>query len=105
MKTSRSIRTAAIRSRDPLVLVPGGPAMPWPPQDNRLTDRTREALRFAQDEAAALNHNHVGPVHLLAGLFHEGDGAAASVFRDLGVRPEQALAALADLMGHSETPI
>jgi ATP-dependent Clp protease ATP-binding subunit ClpA len=60
-----------MRSRDPLVLVPGGPAIPWPPQDDRLTERAREALRFSQDEAAALNHNHVGPVHLFAGLLHE----------------------------------
>jgi ATP-dependent Clp protease ATP-binding subunit ClpA len=86
-------------------LVPGGPAIPWPPQDERLTERAREALRFAQDEAAALNHNHVGPVHLFVGLVHEREGPAAGVFAEFGITLEEAQAALAGVMGHGETPI
>lgn len=56
-----------IQSRDPFVMVPGGASIPWPPQEDHYTDQAKRALAFAQDEAARLNHNHIGAVHVLVG--------------------------------------
>jgi ATP-dependent Clp protease ATP-binding subunit ClpA len=69
-----------------------------------LSDGAKRALAFAQDEAARLNHNHVGPVHLLAGLVREEEGLAAQVFSDLGVALEQVRNAMASIFGASDAP-
>jgi ATP-dependent Clp protease ATP-binding subunit ClpA len=84
---------------------PGGPEIPWPPQSDRFTDEAKRALAFAQDEAAGLNHNHVGPVHLLVGLVREGEGGAARTFAELGLTHDRARTALASIMGQGEAPI
>jgi ATP-dependent Clp protease ATP-binding subunit ClpA len=92
-------------SRDPLVLRPGGASVPWPPQDDRLAQDAKRALSSAQDEAARLDHNHIGPVHLLMGLVCEGEGLAARTLAELGVTSEGARAALESTMGRSAEPI
>lgn len=102
--TARSIRMPATLSRDPLVLVPGGPTIPWPPQEGRFTDEAKRALGFAQDEAARFNHNHVGPVHIFVGLVRENEGLPARIFADLGVTLDRARDALTSIMGRSEAP-
>src|SRR5688572_32855535 len=85
MMTERSIRMPFIKSRDPFVMVPGGASIPWPPQDDQYTDQAKRALAFAQDEAARLNHNHIGEVHILVGAVRVEDGLPARIFADLGV--------------------
>jgi ATP-dependent Clp protease ATP-binding subunit ClpA len=94
-----------IKSRDPFVMVPGGASIPWPPQDDQYTDQAKRALAFAQDEAARLDHNHIGPVHILVGTVRVDDGLAARVFADLGVTVDQLREALESMMGRSESPI
>ncbi|MDE3113920.1 MAG: HIT domain-containing protein [Chloroflexota bacterium] len=42
-------------------------------------------LALAQDEAIRLNHDHIGPEHLLLGLIREGEGIAARVLESLGI--------------------
>jgi Clp amino terminal domain, pathogenicity island component len=37
----------------------------------RFTDQSRRAVIFAQEEAARLDHDHVGTEHMLAGLVRE----------------------------------
>ena len=51
----------------------------------RFTDRARRVLVLAQEEARLLNHNFLGTEHMLLGLVHEGEGAAARVLKNRGV--------------------
>jgi len=51
-----------------------------------LTPRARHALMLARDEAQQLGQERVGPAHLLLGLLREGEGIAASVLINMGMR-------------------
>jgi ATP-dependent Clp protease ATP-binding subunit ClpC len=60
------------------------------PLEEPLTPRAKRVLRLARQEALRLDHDHVGPGHLLLGLVRdaeegEGLGVAARVLVDLGV--------------------
>lgn len=52
---------------------------------SKFTERARQVLNLAQEEAARLGHNYVGTEHLLLGLVHDGDGIAARVLTSLGL--------------------
>jgi len=95
----------AIRSRDPFVMAPGGEGVPWPPEDDQYTGGAKRALSFAQDEAARLDHNHVGPVHVLVGAVREEEGLPARLFADMGVTFDQVRMALLSTMGRGASPI
>src|SRR6266550_965856 len=97
-----TIRNMAIQSRDPLVMVPGGAPMPWPPEDERFTDAASRALGFALDEAARLNHNHVGAAHIFVGVVREPEGIAARALAALGVTLARARGALESVGGRGE---
>jgi ATP-dependent Clp protease ATP-binding subunit ClpA len=45
----------------------------------RFTDRARRTLVLAQQEARDLSHDHIGPEHMLLGLFQAGGVAAAAL--------------------------
>ncbi|MGH3091540.1 MAG: Clp protease N-terminal domain-containing protein, partial [Gaiellaceae bacterium] len=45
----------------------------------RFTERARQVVVYAQDEARALKHNYIGTEHLLLGLLREEEGPAARV--------------------------
>ena len=47
------------------------------------TPRAKKALEYAIEEARNLNHNYVGTEHLLLGLCHETESAAAEVLVSL----------------------
>lgn len=49
----------------------------------RFTDRARRVLVYAQDEARQLDHDFIGPEHLLLGLFRAG-GIAATALGQVG---------------------
>ncbi len=51
----------------------------------RFTDRARQVVVLAQEEARLLNHNYIGTEHLLLGLLREQEGAAARVLTALGI--------------------
>lgn len=51
----------------------------------RYTERARQVIVLAQDEARELKHNHIGTEHILLGLLREEEGIGARVLRDLGV--------------------
>jgi hypothetical protein len=53
-----------------------------------FTERAREAVGFAQEEAAGLHHNAVGTQHLLLGLLRVEDGGAARALGSLGIDVE-----------------
>src|SRR5581483_2409752 len=51
----------------------------------RFTDRARNAIVKAQEEARLLNHDFIGTEHLLLGLIAIGEGLAFESLKSLGV--------------------
>ena len=51
----------------------------------RFTERARQVVVLAQDEARTLRHNHIGTEHLLLGLMREEPGVAARVLHESGL--------------------
>src|SRR5919204_5053256 len=51
----------------------------------RFTERARQVVVLAQDEARMLKHNYIGTEHLLLGLLGEVEGIAARALEQLGV--------------------
>jgi ATP-dependent Clp protease ATP-binding subunit ClpC len=56
----------------------------------RFTERARQIINYAHDEAMKLNHSQVDTEHLLLGLVREGmrdsQGVAADALQQLGIR-------------------
>jgi ATP-dependent Clp protease ATP-binding subunit ClpA len=51
----------------------------------RFTDRARNVMQFANQEAGRLCHEYIGTEHILLGLVKEGSGVAANVLKNLDV--------------------
>lgn len=51
----------------------------------RFTDRARQVLSLANEEARRFNHEYVGTEHILLGLVREETGVGANVLKSLGV--------------------
>ncbi len=56
---------------------------------NKFTERARNVILRAKDEAKRSNHDAIGPEHFLLGLIGDSEGVAAYVLRELGLSPEQ----------------
>jgi ATP-dependent Clp protease ATP-binding subunit ClpC len=69
----------------------------------RFTQRAREALSLAQEEARLLNHDFIGTEHLLLGLIREGDGVAAKALKQLGISLEPVRGKIEETMGVPST--
>ncbi len=57
-----------------------------------LTPRAKKVLHLAFEEATHLGHQFVGTEHLLLGLIREGEGIAAGVLNNLGIKLDEARA-------------
>jgi len=68
----------------------------------RFTDRARRVVVLAQEEARMLNHNYIGTEHILLGLVHEGDGAAAKALESLGISLEGVRAQVQEIIGQGQ---
>jgi ATP-dependent Clp protease ATP-binding subunit ClpC len=68
----------------------------------RFTERARQVVVLAQEEARTLKHNYIGTEHLLLGLLREEDGLAASVLRSLDVTVERVRAQVVFIVGAGE---
>jgi four helix bundle protein len=68
------------------------------------TPRAKHVIEYAIEEARALNHNYVGTEHILLGLLREGDGIAAQVLMNLGLRLEAVRLEVLRLLGVAEGP-
>ena len=55
----------------------------------RFTERARQVIVLAQEEARTLRHNYIGTEHLLLGLLREADGVAARVLGLCGRGPRR----------------
>jgi ATP-dependent Clp protease ATP-binding subunit ClpA len=65
----------------------------------RFTERARQAVVLAQDEARSLGHNYIGTEHLLLGLLREEQGLAARVLESLNVPLDEVRARVAEIVG------
>jgi ATP-dependent Clp protease ATP-binding subunit ClpC len=54
----------------------------------RYTPRAKRVLELALDEARSLGQSYIGTEHLLLGLLREGQGVAAQVLQNLGLKLE-----------------
>jgi len=59
-----------------------------------LTDRSQQALRYAQEQATALGHEYIGCEALLLGILLESNGMGYKILTDLGVTYDAARAEL-----------
>lgn len=71
----------------------------------RFTDRARRVVVLAQEEARGLKHSYIGTEHLLLGLIHEGDGVAAKAMDMVGIKLDDARAAVVELIGTGESEV
>ncbi len=55
----------------------------------RFTERARQVVILAQDEARMLEHSSIGTEHILLGLLREEEGLAARVLESLGITVER----------------
>ena len=70
----------------------------------RFTDRARQVVVLAQEEARMLNHNYVGTEHLLLGLLREGDGIAAQALTSLGIGLDAVRQQVEGIIGRGTQP-
>jgi ATP-dependent Clp protease ATP-binding subunit ClpA len=68
----------------------------------RFTERARQVVVLAQEEARALRHNYIGTEHLLLGLLREEQGIGARVLESLGVTLDGVRAQVAEIVGQGE---
>src|ERR671939_32283 len=55
----------------------------------RFTERARQVVVLAQDEALSLEHNYIGTEHILLGLVRENEGVAARILLDFDADSEK----------------
>lgn len=65
---------------------------------DRFTAKAREAIGLAVDAAESLGHTYVGTEHLLIGLLQEGNGVAARVLDESGVKVEKVMELVSQLI-------
>lgn len=70
----------------------------------RFTERARQVIVFAHEEARDLRHDYTGTEHLLLGLLREEHGLAARVLKSLGVTVEHVRAQVVRIVGAGEEP-
>jgi ATP-dependent Clp protease ATP-binding subunit ClpC len=65
----------------------------------RFTERARQVVVLAQEEARTLKHDHVGPEHLLLGLLREGGGPAAPALESFDITLERVRGEVVRIVG------
>ena len=68
----------------------------------RFTERARQVVVLAQDEARRLGHDHIGTEHLLLGLLREEGGLAARVLEGVGITLGEARQEVLRAVGRGE---
>ncbi len=68
----------------------------------RFTERARQVVVLAQDEARLLKHNYIGTEHELLGLIREEGGIGARVLASFGVTLEDVRSQVARIVGSGE---
>jgi ATP-dependent Clp protease ATP-binding subunit ClpC len=65
----------------------------------RFTERARQVVVLAQEEARTLKHGHVGAEHILLGLLREHDGLAARALESFDITLERVRGEVVRIVG------
>ena len=68
----------------------------------RFTERARQVVVLAQEEARTLRHNYIGTEHILLGLLREQEGLAARALESLGVTLDYVRGQVTQIVGAGE---
>jgi hypothetical protein len=68
----------------------------------RFTERARQAVVLAQEEARTLRHNYIGTEHILLGLVREEEGLAARVLEHFVITLEGARGQVVRIVGSAD---
>src|SRR5680860_379797 len=68
----------------------------------RFTERARQVVVLAQEEARTLKHNYIGTEHILLGLLREEEGLAARVLESLEITVERVRSQVVRIVGSGE---
>ena len=68
----------------------------------RFSERARQVVVLAHDEARALRHDYIGTEHLLLGVLREEEGIAARSLEALGVDYDRARSAVVATVGRGK---
>src|SRR5450756_3023485 len=68
----------------------------------RFTERARQVVVLAQEEARTLKHNYIGTEHSLLGPLREEEGLAARVLESLDITVERVRAQVVRIVGSGE---
>jgi ATP-dependent Clp protease ATP-binding subunit ClpC len=68
----------------------------------RFTERARQVVVLAQDEARLLKHNYIGTEHELLGLIREEEGLAARVLESVGLTVDDVRADVTRIVGRGQ---
>ena len=55
----------------------------------KFSNRVKEVISLAREEALRLGHDYIGTEHLILGMIREGEGVAVAVLKKLGVSLDQ----------------
>jgi ATP-dependent Clp protease ATP-binding subunit ClpC len=64
----------------------------------RFSDRCRKVMALANQQSQQLNHEYIGPEHILLGMIEEGSGTGVTILKALGVDPEQVRAKVLNVL-------
>jgi Clp amino terminal domain, pathogenicity island component len=70
----------------------------------RFTERARQVVVLAQDEAMALQHNYIGTEHILLGVVRENRGVAARILLDFDADAETVRNEIIRMLSGSKRP-
>lgn len=71
----------------------------------RFTERARQIVVLAQDEARQLKHNYIGTEHILLGILREQEGLANRVLAEFGITQDHLRAWIKDEIGEGDEVI
>ena len=70
--------------------------------ENRFTEKAKDALQYAAEAALEMGQDYVGTEHLLVGLIRESDGVAGKILEANGVTDDMAIEKIDALIGTGE---
>jgi ATP-dependent Clp protease ATP-binding subunit ClpC len=71
----------------------------------RFTERARQVVMLAQDDARRMKHNYIGTEHLLLGLLREEEGLASTVLRTFGLEVDRVRPEVERMVGIGSEPV
>jgi hypothetical protein len=79
-----------------------GAGVGFPQVFERFTERARQVVVLAQEEARAFKHHYIGTEHILLGLLRVEDGLAARVLATLEIRIDEVRSQVVQIIGDGD---